>query len=178
MKPIPPPQTTAQVTLQTVLDRLAADRSLPEIRRRDLRSAALSFARLKGERPGAIPLDLGDFRQTLDRFAPASARISRKRWANLRSSLASAIQASGLLPMLKTADVKVAKVWIACLSLPTAALAMPFRASYDGRAYGGFAQRASTKAPSIALSQIWMRQRWSGTSALCAARSRSRGTPS
>ena len=46
MKPNPPPQTTAPATLQTVLDRLTADAGLPKTRKRDLRSAVTSFAKL------------------------------------------------------------------------------------------------------------------------------------
>ena len=40
-------------------------------------------------------------------MVPAQAKVSRKRWANLRSDLAAAIDASGLLPMLKTAGVEL-----------------------------------------------------------------------
>jgi integrase len=42
---------------------------------------------------------------------PARAKISPKRWANLRSDLAAAIKTSGLRPMLKTSDVRVDEVW-------------------------------------------------------------------
>ena len=44
-------------------------------------------------------------------MVPARAKVSRKRWANLRSDLAAAIEASGLRPMLKTADVELDEVW-------------------------------------------------------------------
>jgi hypothetical protein len=46
---------------------------------------------------------------------PAQAKVSRKRWANLRSDLAAAIGASGLQPMLKTADVELDCTWAALL---------------------------------------------------------------
>ena len=75
-------------------------------RKRDLRSAVTSFAKLRDQPPAAIPLDLADIRRTLDGMVPARAKISRKRWANLRSDLAAAIEASGLRPMLKTADLE------------------------------------------------------------------------
>jgi hypothetical protein len=68
-----------------------------------LRSAVLSYAKLKGQPPAAIALDLAAIRQTLNRMVPARAQVSRKRWANLRSDLARAIEASGMLPMLRTA---------------------------------------------------------------------------
>ena len=111
MKPNPPPPPAAPVTLQTVLDRLAGDDGLSDTRKRDLRSAVTSFAKLKGQPPAAIPLDLADIRRTLDGMVPAQAKVSRKRWANLRSDLAAAFDASGLRPMLKTADLRLDQVW-------------------------------------------------------------------
>jgi hypothetical protein len=72
---------------------------------------ATSFAKLRGEVPAAIPLDLGDIRKALDGMEPAWAKVSRKRWANLRSDLAAAIAASGVLPMLKTANIDLDEAW-------------------------------------------------------------------
>ena len=74
MKPNPPPPPAAPVTLQTVLDRLAGDGGLSDTRKRDLRSAVTSFAKLKGQPPAAIPLDLADIRRTLDGMVPARAQ--------------------------------------------------------------------------------------------------------
>ena len=102
---------TAPVTLQTVLDRLADHPTLSTSRKRDLRSAVTSFANLRDQSPAAIRLDLADIRQSLDRMVPAWAKVSRKRWANIRSDLAAAIGASGLHPMLKTADVPLDDAW-------------------------------------------------------------------
>jgi integrase len=106
-----PTHTVAPVTLQTVLDRLTAERGLSSTRRRDLRSGVTSFAKLRGQPPAAIPLDLADIRKALDDMEPAWAKLSRKRWANLRSDLAAAIGASGVLPMLKTADIDLDEAW-------------------------------------------------------------------
>ena len=61
--------------------------------------------------PASIPLDLAGIRATLDAMVPAQAKVSRKRWANLRSDLAAAIEASGLRPMLKTAGVDLDETW-------------------------------------------------------------------
>jgi integrase len=111
MKISPVTQATATPTLQTVLERLAGDSALSPTRRRDLRSAVTRFAKLRAQLPSAIPLDLVDLRRTLDGIVPAGANVSSKRWANLRSDLTAAIDASGLRPMLKTADVDVNEVW-------------------------------------------------------------------
>ena len=146
MKPNPVLPNAAPATLQTILDRLAGHAGLSETRKRDLRSAVTSFAKLMGQPPAAIPLDLADIRRTLDSMVPARAQISRKRWANLRSDLAAAIEASGLRPMLKTATSSSMRSGPGFLRLPTGGSAMAFRASPDGRACAGSRQRPSTPA--------------------------------
>jgi integrase len=106
------PQTTTPVTLQTVVDRLAAHPELTTSRRRDLRSAVISFAKLTDQSPAAVVLNLDEIRKTLDAIVPARAKISRKRWANIRSDLAAAIDASGLRPpMLKTGEIELDEPW-------------------------------------------------------------------
>jgi hypothetical protein len=74
-------------------------------------SAINTFAKLVERIPAMIPLDLTGIRATLDSMVPAEAKVSRKRWANLRSDLAAAVEASGLQPMLKTAYVGLDEVW-------------------------------------------------------------------
>lgn len=106
-----PPTTATPVTLKTVLERLVADDSLSDTRKRDLRSAITRFAKLRGEAPAAIPLDLAEMRRILDETMPARANISGKRWHNLRSDLAAAIASSGLRPMLKTGEVELDPIW-------------------------------------------------------------------
>jgi hypothetical protein len=107
----PLPQTVAVATMQTVLDRLTADPALLPRYKRELCSAVTCYARLVGQPPAAIPLDLAAIRQTLDTVVPASAKISRKRWATIRSVLADGINVSGVRPMLKTAGVELNAAW-------------------------------------------------------------------
>jgi integrase len=109
------PQGAIPATLKDVVDRLIANSDLSETRRRDLRSAVVIYGKLKGEPLSAIPLDLAAIRCALDGIVPAQARVSRKRWANLRSDLAAALDVSGLQPMLKTADVELDCAWAALL---------------------------------------------------------------
>jgi integrase len=97
-------------TLQDVLDRLSDD-GIADSRRRDLRSAVASFAKLVDKTPGLIPLDLAEIRRRLDSAVPAQAGVSAKRWANLRSDLSAAIAASGLRPILKTAQLELTGSW-------------------------------------------------------------------
>ncbi len=112
MKRVPLPPTNTKVSLQDVIDHIAANPSLSHVRKRDLRSAVVTFAKLSEKSPAMLPLDLGAIRVTLDDMVPAQAQVSRKRWANLRSDLAGAFGASGLQPMLKTAGVEFAESWV------------------------------------------------------------------
>ena len=114
--PLPLPRSAVPVTLQGVLDRLAADGALSDSRRRDLRSAITTFAKLAEKPLAAIPLNLAEIRAILNGMLPARAQISRKRWANLRSDLARAIDVSGLRPMLTTGDLAVDEVWTRLLA--------------------------------------------------------------
>jgi integrase len=102
-------------TLQEVVDRILASPTLPEVRKRDLRSAVVVYGKLAGQPLSAIPLDLAALRETLDGMVPAQAKVSRKRFANLRSDLAAAIAASGFVAMLKTADVELDQAWASVL---------------------------------------------------------------
>src|SRR5262249_17469646 len=110
MKSAPQPHTGSRLTLADVLARLAAA-GIGDTRRRDLRSAVATYAKLVDKEPAAIALDLAELRHTLDRLVPAEAEVSAKRWANLRTDLAAAIDASGLVAMLKTAGVPVDPAW-------------------------------------------------------------------
>jgi len=102
-------------TLQDVLDRVGTNSALSDSRRRDLRSAIVVYAKVVGEAPAAIPMDLASIRKTLDGVVPLQAKVSRKRWANLRSDIAGAIAASGLQPMLKTFGVELDRDWAGLL---------------------------------------------------------------
>jgi integrase len=109
------PITGTIATLQDVLDRLSVVDGLTDGRRRDLRSAVACYAKILGVPPAAIPIDLATIRETLDAMVPAQAKVSAKRWANRRSDLAAAFAACGLMPILKTAKVKLDPAWAALL---------------------------------------------------------------
>jgi integrase len=108
-------QSAVRATLKDVVDRLAVNPTLSGTRKRDLRSAVITYGKLVGEPLSAIPLELVAIRRKLDGIVPAQAKVSRKRWANLRSDLAAALGESGLQPMLKTADVQLDSSWVALL---------------------------------------------------------------
>src|SRR5690242_18174747 len=107
-----PPATMKKVTLQDVIDGLKNNSTLSETRRRDLRSAVNCFAALTDNVPSFVDLDLAAIRSVLDLMVPIQAKVSQKRWANLRSDLTAAIAASGLLPMVKTISVELSENWL------------------------------------------------------------------
>src|SRR5215207_2390467 len=115
MKTAPLVSAIRVATLEDVLIRLA-QAELSSHRLRDLRSAVTSYAKLIEQAPSCIALDLEPIRRTLDSTVPAQAKISSKRWTNLRSDLAAAIHASGLRPMLKTANLSLNSSWASLLS--------------------------------------------------------------
>jgi integrase len=103
-------------SLQDVIDGMANNASLSQTRQRDLRSAVLSYAALIDSSPPHVSLDLAAIRSVLDLMVPIQAKISRKRWANLRSDLSAAIAASGLLQMVKTSTVELSESWVSLLA--------------------------------------------------------------
>jgi hypothetical protein len=105
------PPEAEKITLGNVLDRLGLDRTLSWQRSRDLRSAIQTLARLMERDPAHIVLDLAFIRHTFDTMVPPAAKISRKRWWNLRSDVGAAIQASGLHPILRTRTVQLSEAW-------------------------------------------------------------------
>lgn len=115
MKHSPTPEKSAAPTLQTLLDQIASKPDLMDTRKRDLRSAVISFAKLSDKAPCSIPLVLADIRELLDNPSGPHARISAKRRSNLRSDLASAIEISGLHPMLRTSGIELDTAWATLL---------------------------------------------------------------
>jgi hypothetical protein len=97
--------------------KVAANANLSPTRLKDLRSAVLSYAALIDSSPPHVVLDLAAIRSVLDLMVPIQAKISRKRWANLRSDLSAAITASGLLQMIKTSKVELGASWVSLLTV-------------------------------------------------------------
>jgi hypothetical protein len=111
MKHVSTPSEVATATLQDVLDRIAANPAIGVSRRRDLRSAVLSFGKLADKAPSSIPVDLGELRHVLDETDGTLAKISAKRRANLRSDLTAAIETSGVHPILRTSGLDLDLAW-------------------------------------------------------------------
>jgi integrase len=118
MKHVPPSDAVGTSTLQDVLDQIASSTGINENRKRDLRSAIISYGKLTDRPPSSIGLDLVEIRHVLDNAGGVS-KMSPKRRANLRSDLASAVDLSGLLPMLRTGGIKLDPAWAALLQSTT-----------------------------------------------------------
>src|ERR1700687_2796477 len=110
MKHVPAITPAGHLTLQDALDRIASRSGIVDSRKRDLRSAIISYGKLTDRPPSSIGLDLVEIRKVLD-SAGSVSKMSLKRRANLRSDLASAIEASGLLPMLKNRAITLDPAW-------------------------------------------------------------------
>ena len=111
MKHISTYNNVGTATLRDVLDRIAADSAIANTRKRDLRSAVVSFGKLADKAPASIPLDLDELRRVLDETDGMLAKVSAKRRANLRSDLTAAIEASGVHPMLRTGGLELDSAW-------------------------------------------------------------------
>jgi len=111
MKHVSTTREVTTATLQDVLDRIATNPAIAGTRKRDLRSAVLSFGKLVDKAASSIPLDLDQMRHVLDEAPGTLARVTAKRRANLRSDLAAAIETSGLHPMLRTSALEIDPAW-------------------------------------------------------------------
>jgi integrase len=88
-----------QATLATVLAGLERNKRLSANRRRGLRYGVTGVARLLGNEPGAIILDLGAIGAKLADINPVAAGITAKTLANIRSEFLAAVLESGVLPV-------------------------------------------------------------------------------
>ncbi len=78
-------------TFANLLDRVRGDTGLSANRRRDLASAIRTFVRLLDLDPAHAEAGIKPHRAKIQKFYPASAGISRKRWSNIRSDLGFAL---------------------------------------------------------------------------------------
>jgi integrase len=118
MKNVPAIAIAGPLTLQSVLDQITNNTAISETRRRDLRSAIITYGKLTDRPLSSIGLDLAEIRQVLDNAGGVS-KMSPKRQANLRSGLAAAVDVSGLLAMLRTGGIKLDPTWAALLASTT-----------------------------------------------------------
>ena len=80
-----------------LMDRLAADQSLPEARRRDLISGLRRMAKALGRAPEDVPADPKWLQPRLAKVMPAGLGLKPKAWQNALSDARSAMAWAGIL---------------------------------------------------------------------------------
>ncbi|WP_048710742.1 tyrosine-type recombinase/integrase [Microvirga massiliensis] len=97
-------------TLADVADRIPTT-SLSATRKRDCHSAIKRFSELVQKPASAIPADPASLGAELEAASPALATLSLKTRANMRSSLLTAVEASGLCRVLRTGRIPLLLAW-------------------------------------------------------------------
>jgi len=96
---LPAYDLTLRKTLAHVLAAVDRSTALSPTRLRDLRSAVMRVAKLIGNVPVRIALDLPAIATSLAAVSPVAAGMTTKRFANIRSDFLAAVKASGLVPI-------------------------------------------------------------------------------
>lgn len=106
-------------TLDDLIAFLGSNKTLAAKRRRDLISACNSTARLVGRPPSDIPANIAALRDLFAELHPVQGRISKKRLANIRADLASALELAGIIPA-DNRDTEPLPAWTEFLNHATA----------------------------------------------------------
>ena len=106
----------APATLRAVLDALEERQDLAANRRRDLRSAVTRVAKLLGDAPARIALDLPALSTRLAAVSPITAGLTAKTFSNIRSDFLAAVKASGLKPVPSRGRGALTPGWTALLA--------------------------------------------------------------
>jgi integrase len=109
------PRDLAPATLQTVLDALA-ERELAPNRLRDLRSAVTRVAKLLGDAPTRIALDLPLLSARLAAISPIAIGLTPKSFSNIRSDFLAAVRISGLKQVRSPGKAALSPAWSALLA--------------------------------------------------------------
>lgn len=97
-------------TLEDLITFLSSNKTLTSNRRRDLISACNSTARLAGRPPSDIPANIAALRDLFVKLHPVQCRISKKRLANIRADLATALELTGIIPA-DNRDTELLPAW-------------------------------------------------------------------
>src|SRR5258708_32485958 len=106
----------APATLKAVLDALEGRRDLAANRLRDLRSAVTRVAKLLGDAPGHIPLELPVLGAKLAAINPVGAGLTAKTFSNIRSDFLAAVNASGLKQLRPAGKAALSPGWARLLA--------------------------------------------------------------
>ena len=102
----------APMTLASVLASLEQPGALSPIRVRDLRSAVKRVAKLLGNEPAAIAVDMGVISAGLAAVNAVANGLSSKSLANIRSDFLAAVKASGIGPVKAELKAPLSPAWL------------------------------------------------------------------
>jgi integrase len=101
-----PPSTLAEVLVS-----LRQETSISPTRMRDLQSAVNRVAKLLGQEPGAVTLDLPAISAKLASVNPIAVGVSAKTLSNLRCGFLTAVKVSGLKLVQHSAKTPLSPAW-------------------------------------------------------------------
>jgi hypothetical protein len=99
-------------TLATLLAALEQSGALAGTRLRDMQSAVRRVAKLLGNEPQAIALDMEAIRVGLRAVSPLAAGMTAKRYANIKSDFVAAVKASGVKAVLVSVKKSLSQEWV------------------------------------------------------------------
>ena len=111
--------TKSNLTLSDLLTRLAEKTDLTDHRKRDLRSAISSTARMLQKSPGAIDAYWPALRKKIATVSAAEMGMSEKRYQNIKSDLYKALQVTGCLTLQFNQEPRLAEWEHLYQQLPT-----------------------------------------------------------
>jgi integrase len=98
--------------LAEVMERILSLEGLPRQRRDDLMSALRQVARLLGGLPADIPANPEALRRSVNIVTPASAGMTKRRWANVRAALTAALDMTGAKVVRRSRIVRLTPSWL------------------------------------------------------------------
>ena len=105
------PAAAAGLNLNDLLISLKSHTDLSETRLRDLRSSIKRVALLVGNDPAGIPFDLPAVSAKLALVNPVAAGLTAKSFSNIRSNFITAVKASGLKSINRSAGTPLSPEW-------------------------------------------------------------------
>ena len=105
------PAAAAGLNLNDLLITLKSHTGLSETRLRDLRSSIKRVALLVGNDPAGIPFDLPAISAKLALVNPVAAGLTAKSFSNIRSNFITAVKASGLKSINRSAGTPLSPEW-------------------------------------------------------------------
>ena len=103
-------------TLEDVLCVVTRSQALTPRQQQDMASALRTLARLLSRPLSCFPCDLPSVRRLLEGIAPARYRISRRRWANVRSLVFKAIELAGVPRLPGRSGEPLSLAWLRVLA--------------------------------------------------------------